>query len=195
MSETPPYGDTDIDTAALPAVLVPPVRLDPYCCPNALLTRPCGPVLNSWTITTVYTVKLASGAQSIRALPMQAISNTLTKLMVMAGNLYPYVTTTSAVQTSRETPVPRGVYMLKITYPTMVEGYRRTPQGIVCDNPVPVAVIISDEDRKFEADLATAKTRTGPPAGAWNDLLREAANSLMADDTLTLLKFTPFSVV
>jgi hypothetical protein len=185
--------DDDIDMEALPAVLVPPVRLDPYCCPNALLLRPCGPVINSWSIVATYTVKLASGAQVLRPLVMQAISTTLARLMVVAGRLFPYVTTTSGVYAPRGA-VPKGMYMVTAVYPNMVQGHKQLVDGVICEQTTPVAVIVSIDDKEFEAALATAKTRTGPPAGAWNTALRAAANSLMSDDSLEELSFSDFRV-
>jgi hypothetical protein len=178
----------EIDMTALPAVLVPPVRLEPYCCPAASLckascrARPLG----SWALSAVYTVRLASGAETLRPLVVQAVSTTLARLMVVAGNLYPYVTTTGSIAPPRQ-----GVYVVTAKYPTMVEGHRRLPDGVVCEEVTPVAVPVNLDEQDAQADLATAKTR---PGGEWNVACKEAANSLMTDDVLVDLNFQPFSV-
>jgi hypothetical protein len=184
---------SDVNFEALPAVLVPPVRDDPYCCPYAPLLRPCGPVINTWTITATYTVRLASGSQAIRPLVAQAIGTTLGRLMVMEGNLYPYVTTAIASD-RRSSGVPRSVYAVRVTYPTMISGHKRLPDGTICDQVTPVAVMVSDSDKAHEAALATAQTHDTTNPGSWNAQLIAAANSLMTDDVLVHLTFSDFAV-
>ena len=183
---------SDIDFAALPAVLVPPDREDPYCCPYAAIRGPCCPTITSWTLTSVYTVQLASGSRAIRPLVAQAIATTLGRLMVVAGDLYPYVSTAIANGVSKTTGVPYGVYTFRATYPTMVAGHKRLPNGTVCDAVQPVAVMVSDDDKQHEAALATAQTQDTTSPGSWNAQLIAAANSLMTDDTLVVLAFGPF---
>jgi hypothetical protein len=113
----------------------------------------------------------------------QNIAEQLRTLLVMYDTLYPNVMITPL----------GGLYIVRVRYPTVVEGHRVTSEGVVCEAVVPTPVIVDANSRQDQADLATLELQDH--LSEWYALVVESADVDMTDDATESITFAPFRVM